>query len=328
LAQGETDRRNNHTINAPLAVSMRIALVHNVIAGDQGYESDELAARFRSAGCVVETFGSRKKQIRRALESEPDVLVVAGGDGTVAKAAIRIRKLGSPVPMFVIPTGTANNIARSLGIRGSPDELARGLARARPATLDVGVVEGELGRRRFVEGAGVGFIGAMLERGGTVRDRVRRAAGRVLHPRMEVSERIARGVASLIRHQRASYRRVICDGEDLSGEYIAVEVMNTREIGPRVGLAPNADVGDGMLDLALVRSEDRERIAASVEGTGAGASPGMSRRASRVEIVWPESSGHVDDKPWPGPDETDDRQVRITVDGSIGILLPAQPQKK
>jgi len=54
--------------------------------------------------------------------------------------------------------------------------------------------------------------------------------------------------------------KVEVDGVDRSGHYIAVEAMNIRHAGPSVPLAPDADVGDGLLDVVLIRPEDRDDL--------------------------------------------------------------------
>src|SRR5918992_4752795 len=131
---------------------MRVALVHNVTAGDREYESDDLTGLLRGAGHDVAEFGKRKRDVARAIATHPDVLAVAGGDGTVAKAAIALRD--SELPLLVLPTGTANNIARSLGAARSVPEIIGPLPSARPVRLDIGQVSGPWGGKGFVQATG------------------------------------------------------------------------------------------------------------------------------------------------------------------------------
>ena len=51
--------------------------------------------------------------------------------------------------------------------------------------------------------------------------------------------------------------QITLDGEDLSGEYILLEVMNIQHIGPSLHLAPDANPGDGLLDVVLVKAAHR-----------------------------------------------------------------------
>lgn len=310
---------------------MRVALLHNDTAGHEVYETSDLERLFRDAGHEVDCFGTNKKDVRRAVETAPAALVAAGGDGTVAKVAIAVHEAGATTPMYVLPVGTSNNIARSLEIRATVPELARGLSGARLAKLDVGVVKAPWGQEFFIEAAGLGFIGTMLQRDGTLRERLARAGRAVRYafkPKLTRAERARLGVGRLVRHEPARHCHVTVDGEDLTGEYIAVELMNIREIGPRVRLAPDADTGDQWLDLVLIRADDRTALDDYVRANGdlTRVPPGITRRVRRAEISWPESGGHIDDAPWPGDKHKSKgnvaRRVAIEVAGSVSVLLP------
>src|SRR5262249_13104460 len=142
---------------------MRVALVHNETAGDGRYTSDDLVGLLRDAGHEVQLFARRKEDVAQAVESRPDVVVAAGGDGTVARVARALRD--DEVPLYILPVGTANNLARAVGADGLIPVLVAGLAGARASKLDVGEISGDGHSARFVEAAGVGFIGAMLGQG-------------------------------------------------------------------------------------------------------------------------------------------------------------------
>jgi hypothetical protein len=80
------------------------------------------------------------------LDKRADLVAVAGGDGTVASVARRM--VGRGIPVAVLPMGTANNIARSLGLlKKSFEELVEGWRDARRVPLDVGIVCGPWGER-------------------------------------------------------------------------------------------------------------------------------------------------------------------------------------
>jgi diacylglycerol kinase (ATP) len=308
------------------ASNMRVALVHNVTAGDREFEPDDLVGLLRDAGHEVTEFGKKKRDVARAVLSNPDVLAVAGGDGTVAKAAVAL--LDSRLPLVVLPTGTANNIARSLGVAGTVPAIIGAFQSARPARLDVWRLSAPWGEKTFVEAAGVGFLAAMLRGGRSVRARLTRFIKTAGRPAEKQLRGAAGGVARLIQRHVGRYYEVRADGEDLSGEYLAVEAMNIRAIGPRLLLAPHADPGDGLLDLVLVKPEDRAALVEYVASlaTAAELPPTISRRVRRAEISWPEDDGHVDDKPWPRArnegGEDGRPPVRVGAQGAIAVLVP------
>lgn len=306
---------------------MRIALVHNVGAGEGIYETNDLARLFRDAGYEVVAIVNETSEIARAIETGADVLAVAGGDGTVAKAAIALCDRNSKVPLLILPVGTSNNIARALRIHATIPAIIKGLGSAQPVQLDIGRVSAKSGTAPFVEAAGVGFIGTMLHEEHSLRTRLERFVRNLPPSRAGHFEMAARGVARLIRRQPARHHDVVADGENLSGEYLAVEAMNIPTIGPRIHLAPHALPGDGLLDLLLVHPEDRAALADHVASFGSHRDlpPAMFRRVRRVEISWPTNAGHVDDEPWPRLRGADAGQhgvrVQIGLRGAVNILL-------
>src|SRR5688500_5507104 len=247
---------------------MHVALIHNPDAGEGVYEKQDLERLFRDAGHDVDAFGERRAAIERAVASGADVLAVAGGDGSVAKTAASLHRHRSTLPLFILPVGTANNIARSLGIDAATPVLINALATAPTVRLDIGRATGPWGAKAFVEAAGVGFFGAMLHSEHSIRTKIERFLRNLRPASGNEFEMAARGLARIVRRQPARYHEVLADGENLSGEYIAVEALNIRAIGPRVVLAPDADSGDGMLDLLLVQSASRAMLADHVEAMG------------------------------------------------------------
>lgn len=307
---------------------MRIALYFNPDAGAHGYSAADLASMLRDAGHDVRLFGKEKGAMRRAVESNPGVLVAAGGDGTIAKAAITLAQRAPHVPLYVLAMGTSNNIAMTLsgGRRDTAAVLVHALAGAQPARLDIGSATGPWGQQEFVEGAGVGFFGATLHNAGSLRARFARFV-RTLHRNTEGEAEVraaAWGMARLIRKFPARRYTVFADGSDLSGDYLGVAVMNIRAIGPRLWLAPDAAYGDGLLDVVLVRPEDHQSLARLAESGEPRDACCEVHRSRAVELSWFQGDGHLDDSPWPERDPRwrDGGRVIATTGLSIQVLLP------
>src|SRR5690606_7135637 len=85
-----------------------------------------------------------------------DLVVAAGGDGTFGRVARRL--VGSDRPLAILPLGTANNVARHLGLALDPSRAIAQLASAEERRMDVGVARGSFGTRLFFEGAGLGLL--------------------------------------------------------------------------------------------------------------------------------------------------------------------------
>jgi diacylglycerol kinase family enzyme len=298
---------------------MKVALVHNPSAGDGDLKAGELRRMIEARGHLVEEFEKESKDVRRAIESTPDILAIAGGDGTVARALAVCFRERYTAPIALLPVGTANNIARSLGMDRPVEALVRTLPDMKPCRLDIGRITGPWGDELFVEAAGTGFVGTMIRHPmsavGMLRSAIR---GKLTGT--DIDERIAQGLARIIREEQVRRATVIIDGKDMTGEFIAIEAMNIREVGPNIRLAPDADPSDGMLDVALVRPRDRDAIADAVERR-ATATTTLSHtviRARRVEVSWEPAVSHVDDAGW--PDSEAAGVATISIAGGVAVL--------
>src|SRR5690242_6478542 len=102
-------------------------------------------AMIKGAGHEV-LYQSSKEDYAAALKAPADLIAVAGGDGTVRKVATRL--IGRRLPLTILPCGTANNIAKSLGIQQSPTRLIAGWPSATHKAIDVGSLRGPKGEVR------------------------------------------------------------------------------------------------------------------------------------------------------------------------------------
>ncbi|MDE7123446.1 MAG: lipid kinase, partial [Alistipes sp.] len=101
---------------------------------------EAILAVFREHGYAIEPlpidFGANPFDGREGL----DLMVVAGGDGTVNFAVNAMKRKGLDIPLGVIPAGTANDFARALGMSRDPVEAARQIASGRVERVDAGRV--------------------------------------------------------------------------------------------------------------------------------------------------------------------------------------------
>jgi len=273
---------------------MRVVLVHNPGAGNASHSREELCALIQAAGHDV-VYRSVNAGWATGLEAAGELVVAAGGDGTVRNVFRRLA--GTTTPVTVLPLGTANNIARSLGVDNS--DLARmvnGWADGRSQSFDVPLVT--LGRSvtRVVESSGAGIFA----------DVIARARDELFAP--GVDDKRSRGLLALrtVLNDEAPNLRpeaVSLDGHAMSGEdLMGIEVLNTSEAGPNVCLAPEADPGDGQLDVVLIRAHDRDALSSYVEALlsdqPATAPSLLVRRAHHVQWNPRRSRLHADDELW------------------------------
>ncbi len=303
---------------------MRVTLVHNPGAGDSGTPAAEALKRVvRDAGHELEYLSCKVDGWEAKLDDPAELVAVAGGDGTVGVVARHLA--GRDVPITVLPMGTANNIARSLGIAdASVERLVAGWARGRRARLDVGTATGPWGRSTFVEGAGAGLFAWTLPQAD---------ASRTLASLDRVDDKIVYALGLLkekLRRCPAIRIEAVLDGRDVSGTYVLFEAMNMRYIGPNLYLAPEADPADQRLDLVTVRETDRGRFFDYLSSwqDGRMREPRLpSFRGRRLEIRWGGFELHLDDRIWPAEGEAparDASSIEIDLRGeTVAFLLPA-----
>jgi diacylglycerol kinase (ATP) len=296
---------------------MRVTALYNPEAGRKTLRRRRFVALLERAGYDATHLSAKGDRWKDALEDPGDLVVVAGGDGTTAKVAKRLA--GRGVPLAILPAGTANNIARSLGLDASLESLIARWRTATPTPVDLGLARGPWGEELFIEACGLGVFPRMLEVA-AAREKMP-AAERAARPRK-------RGVELMIERVGSSPARrctVMVDDRDFSGDYIMLEAMNIRHIGAGIELAPDADPTDGMLDVLAVREEDRASFMVHLHERSRGmeSTRSFTHRARHLEITSAETLAHIDDEAWPERDAENGKDLAARRNADITISVQA-----
>jgi diacylglycerol kinase family enzyme len=301
---------------------MQVTLIHNPRAGKGGNATtpDAVIAAIRAAGHTLTVVSDKDEGWARALDAPGDLVAVHGGDGTVGSVARRL--IGRGVPLAVLAGGTANNIAMTLGT----EELdvaaqARGWAGARRIAFDAGVAHGPFGARNLLEGLGLGLFAWAMRTAEAEKATPREPQARVAHALAMLTERVAAHPPTRVQ--------ATLDGNDVSGDYVVLEAMNTQFIGPNLFLAPDAHPGDGLLDLVTVDSDARNDFREQLASWKRGAirpPPWPSRRGRHLVLHWGGYPLHLDDEAWPGERQRDPHEplrIELTMrQAAIEFLVP------
>jgi diacylglycerol kinase (ATP) len=264
---------------------MRMCLYWNHTAGG-GVSLDHLTSVIARAG----------HSVVRAIDDESDLpsnlgdaecVVVAGGDGTVARAGRVLA--GGPVPLAILPLGTANNIARSLDIHGDIEQLAARWQDGQVVKIDVGVVEAHGSAHRFLESVGCGLVTSCITEGGETLAKD--------HPETHLAEALELYVEAL-RDLAPRHYDITLDGERISREFLLVEVLNTPSIGPKLELTADVNAADGHLSVVLLGESDRDALVAYLTALSSGATAPAAFRSWRVKTIAIAGADrlHVDDR--------------------------------
>ena len=289
---------------------MRALLVHNPTAGSGRHSREGLLARLGDAGFSTREFSSKEDAYKAALATgDTDIVIIAGGDGTVGKVVRRISD--RTVPVAILPLGTANNVARNLGIAGESETLVPKLRDAPTKRLDVGCASGPWGDRNFLESVGWGALAKVVDVG------VPDSAG---------EEKIAQGrelFAEILEAAVPSHVSFEVDGHRVEGDFIFVEILNLGMTGPRVTISPSAESGDGLLDVVFLPAARKQEMIDWLRSCPDDAPIPLSEiKAKTATLHWRDGPLRVDDEVFDAPSAATEVHVAIEPEG-LQVCVPA-----
>ena len=197
----------------------------------------EAEARRRGLKAQVhftERAGHARELAHASAQAGAGLVIVWGGDGTLNEAGAGL--LGSATPLALVPSGSGNGLANALG---TPHEPLAALAIAFDGgtrTIDAGTIAG----RAFFNVAGIGFDGRVARL-----FNARGAGRRGRWPYVMIAIREGCTYAG------ADYT-VELDGDRRTVHALLIAFANGREFGNGIRIAPQAQLDDGVLDVAIV----------------------------------------------------------------------------
>ena len=200
---------------------------------------DLTASRLKAAGIDLDTIHTKHKGhgaelARNAAARGTDMVIAAGGDGTVNEIASAL--MHTETALGIIPCGSGNGLARSLGLPMDFDAAIDIIARNQPTAIDCGIADG----LPFFCTFGMGFDAAVTEKFASGERR-----GKMQYVRSALLE--------YINFTPDSYALEI-DGEIYTEEALLIAVCNTPQYGNNAFIAPRASLTDGMLDVTVIRN--------------------------------------------------------------------------
>lgn len=190
----------------------------------------------------------------RALAEEGfDLVIASGGDGTIGECVDGLLSSGLAAdkrPQFaILPCGTGSDLARTLGVKGTAQELVAIISAGKSREIDAGRVtfvdhEGRAAMRHFINIASFGLSGP-TSRAVNRAKRSGKASGQLLFMWHTVRE--------LIRYKFQNVRIIVDDAPPMEARIAVAAAANGRYFGGGMMIAPQAELDDGMLDLVIFR---------------------------------------------------------------------------
>ena len=228
------------------------ALIHNPKAGDEAHTEEEIVSMIESEGIHCTYYSIKEKDWKKA-ELNYNFLIVAGGDGTVRKVTVNLLegKLKNNLPIALLPAGTANNIAKTLGATGLTADIVRSWKEKNLKKFDVGKVNGVPDVGYFIEGFGFGVFPLLM------REMKKQPDIDSANVKMELALEL---LAQIVDSYRPKYCSLQIDGKEYSGTFLLMEIMNIQAIGPNLLLSAESDPGDGEFEVVMIPESGREKF--------------------------------------------------------------------
>jgi diacylglycerol kinase (ATP) len=274
-----------------MSAAPAVALVVNPTAG-KGRAAQQVAAvagRLREAGASVSILvgtdaADAVALARKAAVDGVDAVVALGGDGMVHLALNAVA--GTQTPLGIIPAGTGNDLAATLGLPLKDPVAAAGIVADRLMSDGAWAMDAiQVGDKWFGCVLGAGFDSRVNDR-----------ANRMSWPRGRMRYNLAM-LAELGVFAPLPFVITI-DGEELKTEAMLVAVGNAKSYGAGMHVTPDADVTDGLLDVMVLgpvsKPEFLKTFPKVFKGTHISHPAVTMRQAKVVEVSSPGVTAYAD----------------------------------
>ena len=185
--------------------------------------------------------GAAERAARSAVADGCDLIVAAGGDGTLNEVVNGLGEKAAGVRLGLIPLGTGNDFARTLGLPSGLEECMEIIRHARTRPIDLVRVSSDK-VRYFLNVSAGGFSGTVNEK---LTPEVKETWGPLSY---------IRGAAAALSELRAFRTNISFDNtEALSLDLYNIVIANGRYVAGGLPIAPDASLDDGLLDVILLR---------------------------------------------------------------------------
>jgi diacylglycerol kinase (ATP) len=277
----------------------RARIIYNPTSGREIFKKHlpEVLQTLENAGYETSTHattgtGDAILAARVACERKFDVIIAAGGDGTLNEVVNGIASKDYRPKLGLIPVGTTNDFARALHIPFTIEGACEVIANGETVPLDIGKVNDKY----FVNIAGGGKI---TELSYDVPSKMKTVLGQLAY--------YLKGI-EMLPSIRPSEVRITYDGNVFDGEVMMFLVSNTNSVGGFEKLAPDASMNDGKFDLIILKKSNiAEFVRIAVKAL-------RGDHLNDKHVIYAQAKNIVV--------ETREK-VQLNLDGEFGGLLPA-----
>nr|WP_275444736.1 diacylglycerol kinase [Paenibacillus sp. ACRRX] len=279
----------------------RARLIYNPTSGrEEGKKKlADILQRLDAAGIETTTHategeGDASRSAADAIDREYDLIIAAGGDGTINEVINGMAIKEHRPPLGIIPLGTTNDFARALGIPRNWEDACDLIIRQETRAVDVG----RANDTHFINIAGGGSLTELTYE---VPSRLKTMIGQLAY--------YMKGLEKMIFQLRPTELKLKIDGHgEFHDEFMLFLITNTNSVGGFEKLAPGASIDDGLFDVIMLK---KCNIAELIR---------LASMALRGEHVNDPHVIHIQSK---RIEVTSSDYVQLNLDGEYGGTLPA-----
>ena len=270
-----------------------VHVIHNPGAGQQKHSEKKLSSAIERHGFSIDYASSEKRSLKD-IRPETSFIAIAGGDGTIKKTIIKLldKKLRYKRPVALLPFGTANNIATSLGISEDLDRNIASWSNYNLRKFDIGQVTGTTEPLFFIESFGFGIFPKLMQK----LEGMDTTAIKTAKDEFEIALDTLLAITETYAAHTCS---IEVEDKKIRKKCIMVEIMNISRLGPNLRLSEHADPSDGFFDVVIVEENQREILKNYIAEIAKGKDvvfPIPPIRTKHLKIKWDGKDAHVDDQ--------------------------------
>ncbi|MGM9924878.1 MAG: diacylglycerol kinase [Bacillus sp. (in: firmicutes)] len=278
----------------------RARLIYNPTSGREAIRKHlpDVLAKLEAAGyeasCHATTgAGDATEAARIAIERKYDIVIAAGGDGTIYEVVNGLAEAEYRPKLGIIPVGTTNDFARAIHVPRSIDEAVDIITAGNTMPIDIG----KMNDKYFINIAGGGRLTELTYE---VPSKLKTMLGQLAY--------YLKGI-EMLPSIKATHVKIEYDGKLFEGEIMLFLVANTNSVGGFERLAPDASLNDGMFTLLILKKTNLAefiRIASlAIRGEHTKDPNVIYVKANRIKV-------------------TSTEKMQLNLDGEYGGVAPAE----
>ena len=278
----------------------RARLIYNPTSGREAIKKSlpQVLERLEKAGyeasCHATTgAGDATYAAKVAIERGYDVVIAAGGDGTIYEVVNGLGEAENRPKLGIIPVGTTNDFARAIHVPRSIEAAVDIIAKGHTMPIDVG----KMNDKYFINIAGGGRLTELTY---DVPSKLKTMLGQLAY--------YIKGI-EMLPSIKATEVEIEYDGKFFKGEIMLFLVANTNSVGGFEKLAPDASLNDGMFTMLILKKTnlaDFVRIASlAMRGEHIHDKNVVYVKANRIKV-------------------TATKEMLLNLDGEFGGMAPAE----